>query len=101
MEGERAEEPPNHLKDGSRDKQGLGHGQGYQYPHAFRDHYVPEQYLPSGMQGTYFYEPSDQGYEARLQLRLAELRARDEEEGIEKRAHRYAEQTAEKTDGEG
>ena len=90
VEQERAEEPPNKLKDGSRDKQGLGHGKGYQYPHAFRDHYVPEQYLPSGMQGTYFYEPSNQGYEARLQARLAELRARDEEEGIEKRARRYA-----------
>ena len=94
VEQERAEEPPNKLKDGSRDKQGLGHGKGYQYPHAFRDHYVPEQYLPSGMQGTYFYEPSDQGYEARLQIRLAELRARDEEEGIEKRAQRYAEDAA-------
>ena len=91
VEKERADEPPNHLKDGSRDKQGLGHGKGYQYPHAFRDHYVPEQYLPGGMQGTYFYEPSDQGYEARLRVRLEELRARDEEMNVEKRAQRYAE----------
>jgi putative ATPase len=91
VEKERAEEPPNHLKDGSRDKQGLGHGKGYQYPHAFRDHYVPEQYLPSGMQGTYFYEPSGQGYEARLRVRLDELRARDEEMSVEKRVQRYAE----------
>ncbi len=87
---ERTEDPPNALKDGSRDKKGLGHGAGYKYPHAYQDHYVPEQYLPGGMQGTYFYEPSDQGYEARLQGRLADLRARDAEESIEKRVQRYA-----------
>ena len=87
---ERTEEPPNALKDGSRDKKGLGHGVGYKYPHAYQDHYVPEQYLPGGMQGTYFYEPSDQGYEARLAARLDALRQRDGEEGIEKRAQKYA-----------
>ena len=88
---ERSEDPPNALKDGSRDKKGLGHGVGYKYPHAYQDHYVPEQYLPGGMQGTYFYEPSDQGYEARLAVRLDQLRQRDAEESIEKRAQRYAE----------
>ena len=82
---------PNPLKDASRDKKGLGHGEGYKYPHAYRDHYVPEQYLPGGMQGTYFYEPSDQGYEARLQGRLEQLRQRDAEESLEKRVQRYAE----------
>ena len=88
---ERTEEPPNALKDGSRDKKGLGHGVGYKYPHAYQDHYVPDQYLPGGMQGTYFYEPSDQGYEARLAARLDQLRQRDAEESIEKRVQRYAE----------
>ncbi|MEM1056953.1 MAG: AAA family ATPase [Bacteroidota bacterium] len=88
---ERTEDTPNHLKDGNRDKEGLGHGKGYKYPHAYQDHYVPEQYLPSGMQGTYFYDPSDQGYEARLRPLLESRRARDEAEGIEKRAQRYAE----------
>ena len=88
---ERSEDPPNALKDGSRDKKGLGHGVGYKYPHAYQDHYVPEQYLPGGMQGTYFYEPSDQGFEAKLASRLAYLRARDAEESIEKRVQRYAE----------
>jgi len=81
---------PNPLKDASRDKKGLGHGEGYKYPHAYRDHYVPEQYLPGGMQGTYFYEPSDQGYEARLAARLDALRQRDAEESLEKRVQRYA-----------
>jgi putative ATPase len=88
---EQTRDVPNPLKDASRDKKGLGHGEGYKYPHAYRDHYVPEQYLPGGMQGTYFYEPSDQGYEARLQGRLEQLRQRDAEESIEKRVQRYAE----------
>ena len=91
VEKERSEDPPNALKDGSRDKKGLGHGVGYKYPHAYQDHYVPEQYLPGGMQGTYFYEPSDQGFEAKLASRLEYLRARDAEESIEKRVQRYAE----------
>jgi putative ATPase len=90
VQNERSEEPPNPLKDGSRDKAGLGHGEGYKYPHAYREHYVPEQYLPGGMQGTYFYEPSDQGYEARLAERLAYWRERDREDDLEKRVRRYA-----------
>lgn len=82
---------PNHLKDASRDRQGLGHGEGYKYPHAFREHYVPQQYLPSSMQGTYFYEPSDEGYEGEVSKRLKEHRARDEEEELSRRVKRYGE----------
>ena len=29
-------EVPNHLKDGNRDAEGFGHGDGYLYPHAYR-----------------------------------------------------------------
>ena len=89
VEKEQTEDVPNALKDASRDRKGLGHGEGYRYPHAYRDHYVPEQYLPSGMQGTYFYEPTAQGYEAAVQERLAEQRARDEAESLQKRVRRY------------
>jgi putative ATPase len=65
---------PNHLMDASRDGKGLGHGKGYQYPHMFSEHFVPQQYLPAGLQGKHFYEPSDQGYEASIAERLARLR---------------------------
>jgi putative ATPase len=61
---------PNHLKDANRDREGLGHGEGYKYPHAYRDHYVPQQYLPSQMQGTYFYDPGELGYEAKVRERV-------------------------------
>ncbi len=57
---------PNHLKDGSRDKKGFGHGEGYLYPHAYHDHWVPQQYLPSSLQGKIFYQPSSMGYEAKI-----------------------------------
>jgi putative ATPase len=80
---------PNPLKDASRDKAGLGHGVGYKYPHAYREGYVPEQYLPDEMQGLYFYAPRDMGYERTIAERLAVWRARDEEEDVEKRARRY------------
>ncbi len=63
VEQEREGEVPTHLKDGSRDKEGFGHGQGYLYPHAFREHWIAQQYLPDALQGRTFYKPSDQGYE--------------------------------------
>ncbi|MBE6354973.1 AAA family ATPase [Treponema sp.] len=57
---------PNHLKDSSRDAEGFGHGSGYMYPHAYRDHWVAQQYLPGNLTGKIFYNPSTQGYEAKI-----------------------------------
>jgi putative ATPase len=74
VEKERTGDVPNALKDASRDAEGLGHGQGYQYPHAFRDHWVAQQYLPDSLQGRVFYEPSAMGFEAALQTRVQQLR---------------------------
>ena len=54
---EREDEVPNHLKDSSRDRDGFGHGEGYLYPHAFRDHWIAQQYLPDMMQGKMFVSP--------------------------------------------
>ena len=65
---------PNHLRDANRDKEGFGHGEGYLYPHAYRDHWVAQQYLPSSMQGKVFYQPSDQGYEAAIRQTVARRR---------------------------
>ncbi|MFN3202732.1 MAG: AAA family ATPase [Bradymonadia bacterium] len=71
---ERDGEVPNHLKDPNRDKEGFGHGAGYLYPHAYRDHWVAQQYLPSGLVGQSFYKPSDQGYEAQIGDQVARRR---------------------------
>ena len=90
VEKEQTGDVPNPLKDANRDKEGLGHGKGYKYPHAYRDHYVPEQYLPEEMQGTYFYQPGTLGYEKTITQRLEYWRTRDAEENLEKRIKRYA-----------
>lgn len=66
VETESRVEVPNHLKDASRDAEGFGHGEGYLYPHAYRDHWVAQQYLPEGLQGKVFYQPAETGYEARI-----------------------------------
>jgi len=67
-------EVPNHLKDSSRDAKALGHGEGYQYPHDFPEHWVAQQYLPDGVQGRHWYEPGELGYEKTIKERLAEWR---------------------------
>lgn len=74
VEKERQSDIPNHLKDASRDKKGFGHGEGYLYPHAYRDHWVEQQYLPSSLQGQVFYQPSEQGAEASVRVRVARQR---------------------------
>ncbi|MBN2149087.1 MAG: AAA family ATPase [Anaerolineales bacterium] len=65
---------PRHLQDGNRDAAALGHGKDYQYPHEGPDHFLPQQYLPRPLLGTYFYKPSQQGYEAQVVDRLQRWR---------------------------
>jgi len=63
IEEQGAKPVPIHLMDSNRDSKGFGHGQGYQYPHNFSDHWVEQQYLPEEVKEKKFYQPSDQGYE--------------------------------------
>jgi putative ATPase len=70
VEKEREFEIPNPLKDNNRDQKGFGHGAGYIYPHAYREHWVAQQYLPTALQGQVFYDPSTQGYEGQIRDRL-------------------------------
>jgi putative ATPase len=70
-----AEPVPIHLMDPSRDAKGLGHGQGYDYPHQHENHWTPQQYLPNNLIGRFFYEPSSQGFEAQISERLQRWRA--------------------------
>jgi putative ATPase len=57
---------PLHLRDASRDRQALGHGQGYLYPHDFPGHYVQQTYLPETASPCRFYEPGSEGQEPEL-----------------------------------
>jgi putative ATPase len=74
VEREQDGQVPTHLKDSSRDAEGFGHGQGYLYPHAYRDHWVAQQYLPDALQGRVFYQPGDGGYERDIRHQVARRR---------------------------
>lgn len=74
VEKEKEAEVPNHLRDASRDKEGFGHGQGYLYPHSYRDHWVAQQYLPGHLQGRMFYQPGNLGHEADISDRVQRRR---------------------------
>ena len=51
-----------HYKGAAR----LGHGQGYRYPHDDPRGWVPQRYLPEGLEAGSLYQPSDHGDEPRL-----------------------------------
>jgi len=74
VEAEMAE-VPDHLKDANRDAKGFGHGAGYLYPHAYRDHWAAQQYLPDSYRGAVFYQAGSQGYEK--SIRSAVMHRRD------------------------
>jgi putative ATPase len=74
IEQEKEAEVPNNLKDANRDKKGFGHGVGYLYPHAYRDHWVAQQYLPARLQGQVFYQPSLQGREREISTQVSRRR---------------------------
>ncbi len=65
---------PRHLMDDNRDAEAMGHGKGYVYPHEYDGHFAPQQYLPKRLLGTYFYQPSKEGYEAQVVSRLEQWR---------------------------
>lgn len=80
-------EVPNHLKDSSRDAEGFGHGSGYLYPHAYRDHWVAQQYLPDTLMGRVFYTPSKQGYEETIRSEVLSRREIQIASILEKQEH--------------
>lgn len=66
---------PVHLQDSHyRGAKNIGHGIGYLYAHDYPNHYVKQQYLPDGLSGVKFYEPTENGYEKQIRERLAFLK---------------------------
>ncbi|MGF1461157.1 MAG: AAA family ATPase [Leptolyngbyaceae cyanobacterium] len=74
VEREQQQDVPNPLRDPNRDKHGFGHGKGYLYPHSYREHWVAQQYLPAGLQGQVFYQPSVEGYEQSIYQQVVRRR---------------------------
>ena len=68
-------EVPAHLRDGHyQGAAALGHGVGYEYPHNHDEGWVEQQYLPDGLVGRSWYEPSDHGGERGVRERMERRR---------------------------
>ena len=71
---------PVHLQDAHYKSEGkLGHGKGYKYAHDYKNHYVKQQYLPDGLTGEVFYEPSENGYEQQIRAYYKKIKENPEE----------------------
>jgi putative ATPase len=69
-----AQAPPVLLRStGYSGAKSLGHGVGYQYPHEDGG-YNAQRYLPESLAGTEFYQPTENGLEARIKEFLTRLR---------------------------
>jgi putative ATPase len=71
----RAGSVPRHLRDAHyAGSKGLGHGQGYAYPHDDPRGVVAQQYAPDDVLSREYYRPSGHGAERALSERVAKLR---------------------------
>ena len=65
---------PVHLQDAHyKSAAKLGHGIGYLYSHDYPYHYVKQQYLPDELEGTTFFNLSDNGYEKKIKEHFKEI----------------------------
>lgn len=75
---------PPHLQDAHyAGSQAMGRGLTYRYPHDFPGHYVPQQYLPTDIDGSTFYQPTENGHEKVMKARLMRLKEIDHSENEE------------------
>jgi len=69
-----AEPVPLHLRNPVTGlMKNIGYGEGYKYAHDFEDKVTEMQCLPDNLVGRQYYQPMDQGFEARLRARMAEI----------------------------
>jgi putative ATPase len=75
VETKRTGEVPMHLRNapvkGMADQ---GYGKGYKYAHDYPGNIVKQEYFPNEMAGTVYYEPTSNGYEARIKEWLEKTR---------------------------
>lgn len=79
---------PFHIRNApTRLMKGLGYGSGYRFPHDDPEGWVPECYLPDGLSGSVFYEPTVRGWEGKckpfLDQRREKVRKADKERSSE------------------
>lgn len=72
---------PVHLQDSHyRGAAKLGHGEGYQYAHNYKNNYVNQQYLPYELTGKEFYHISGNGYEKKIREHMKRIRKEAQED---------------------
>ena len=70
-----ADPVPLHLRNAATGlMKHLGYGKGYQYAHNTEEKVTDMNCLPPSLLGRQYYQPSDQGFEARIRQRLEEIR---------------------------
>ncbi len=70
---------PLHLRNAPHPGLGqFGHGKGYLYPHDYPGNWVEQEYAPRSARSGPYYEPTENGYEARIRARMEARRASDD-----------------------
>jgi putative ATPase len=70
-----AEPVPLHIRNAVTGlMKNIGYGRGYQYAHDSEDKLTDMTCLPESLAGRIYYQPTDQGFEARIRQRLDEIR---------------------------
>src|SRR5580700_2537127 len=70
-----AEPVPLHIRNAVTGlMKNIGYGKDYQYAHDYEDKVTDMTCLPESLAGRIYYNPTDQGFEARIRQRLEEIR---------------------------
>jgi putative ATPase len=70
-----ADPVPLHLRNAATGlMKNIGYGKGYKYAHDFEDKLTDMSCLPDNLSSRVYYQPTDQGFEARLRARMEEIR---------------------------
>ncbi len=76
IETKRTGEVPMHLRNApAKGMERLGYGKGYKYAHDYPGNIVRQEFLPEEVAGTIYYEPSSNGFEARIKEWLDRFRS--------------------------
>ncbi len=69
-----AEPVPMHIRNApTRLMKDLGYGEGYRYAHDYAEKMTDMRCLPDSLEGRRYYQPTDQGLEARFRARLEDI----------------------------
>src|SRR5271155_2597341 len=75
LERTQAEPVPLHLRNAATGlMKNIGYGKGCQYAHDIEDKVADMACLPESLVGKTYYQPTEQGFEARLRQRMEEIR---------------------------